>query len=834
MAIFEYDQRVVDDLISRFGLRPPNAKGLDAVVHALSRQDECEQVVLDIATGVGKTWLLAALLEYAAASGIRNLLVVLPGKTVRTKTIANFTPGAQGFVEGAEIEKHVITPQNFTENAPVITDPDAVKLFLMNVHHLVAEDTDDYVEPGKAKSQNLRTARPQEQLGGPLLDYLSRVDDLLVVLDESHRFTGSAATWSKALERLEPAARVGLTATPERGDNVIYKYHLHKAIADKFVKTPVLARRTNGYRDNEVVGQLRDAKKLLQKKAASYRDHELRHPDAKPINPIMLVTCQDTEHADEIAGLLTSNDLFAEEQVLTVHSNAASDAMEAKLAQVQEPDSPVRVIVQVSMLNEGWNVHNVAVLVPLRALESGTLTEQLIGRGLRLPYGEYTGDEWVDSLDILSHKAVVQALKKHGISGSIRATEDIPSHSSSGAPAANTASVPAALGDPGALGDDVFWLTDDSAYAAASDDPELAAVAALSGGTRDIETLVTTLVEVEPEREKVLLLDESTFKFPLATFETEPHQLRLVDLDDEWHKKVAATIGDDFTDQIDRETIIFTDQKGVIKFETATQAELFDDPMTAEIVQDNLETHLRKLGALKNGAAGAENRRAAIAFVRRFVSFVEGEWTVRRAGVAVQRLKDAVNVAADEAAKQSREIPKVHPLTLPRRKSTELPVGVKIKPQSDVDGSPQFTRGQNYDGWRKGRYSASSFDSYSAEFQVAKLLDVAEQITWWMRLETTDGARIEYGAGRSYYPDFVALDKDGVHWIIEGKDERGRQDETVQAKRAAAERVLRVMESDPTWADVRWGYLIAYEGDVKTANSWSNLRNMSDATTMLR
>ena len=42
---------------------------------------------------------------------------------------------------------------------------------------------------------------------------------------------------------------------------------------------------------------------------------------------------------------------------------------------------------------------------------------------------------------------------------------------------------------------------------------------------------------------------------------------------------MAATIGDDFTDQIDRETIIFTDQKGVIKFETATQAELFDaDP----------------------------------------------------------------------------------------------------------------------------------------------------------------------------------------------------------------------------------------------------------------
>ena len=92
----------------------------------------------------------------------------------------------------------------------------------------------------------------------------------------------------------------------------------------------------------------------------------------------MLVTCQDTEHADEIAGLLTSNDLFAEEQVLTVHSNAASDAMEAKLAQVQEPDSPVRVIVQVSMLNEGWTyttspcLHRCVLLIPARSPSSSS------------------------------------------------------------------------------------------------------------------------------------------------------------------------------------------------------------------------------------------------------------------------------------------------------------------------------------------------------------------------------------------------------------------------------------------------------------------------------
>lgn len=829
MAVFEYDQRLVNDLISRFGLRKPNADGLDAVVHALSRQDECEQVVLDIATGVGKTWLLAALLEYAAASGIKNLLVVVPGKTVRTKTVANFTRGARGFIEGAEIEKVVITPQNFTENAAEIGNDDTVKLFLMNVHHLIQEDTDEYVKPDSAKAKNLKTARPQEMLGEALLKYFEEADDLFVVLDESHRYAGTAATWSKALDKLKPAARVGLTATPVRGDNVIFEYPLQKAIADKFVKTPVIAHRRAGYRDGETVGQLKDAKKLLERKAQAYRNYEVEHADALRINPIMLVTCQDTEHADEVAGMLIQDDLFSAEQVLVVHSNVMSDAIEEQLARVQEPDSPVRVIVQVSMLNEGWNVHNVAVLVPIRALDSGTLTEQLIGRGLRLPYGEYTGDEWVDSLDILSHKSIYDALRKHGLSGRERDTSDVPSLS----PATQVPGAENSDGDGSSAGlseGEVILLTPGVQADFGEIDPDAGLVAQLGGGARDIEHLATTEAKQQSQAE-VLLLNPEQFAFPLATFETTPNRLELVDLDDAWHKKVAASVGTDFTESIDRETIVVTDKYGAIRLEATTQVELYDEAITVENAQDSLEMHLRRVAALKNGEAGALNRAHLPAFVRRFTSYVEGEWNIKRVAVAVDRLKAAVNQAADDAARQTREKPRVHKLMLPRRMKYELAEGRTIESQHDVKQPSDFVLRQNYDGWLRNRFSASQFDSYSAEFKVARLLDVSEQIDWWMRLEQSDGAKIEYGSGRSYYPDFVARDIDGVHWIIEGKDDRGRDDDTVQAKRSAAERVLRIMESDPNWQEMRWGYLIAYEGDVEIAASWRNLKQMSDPKT---
>ena len=55
------------------------------------------------------------------------------------------------------------------------------------------------------------------------------------------------------------------------------------------------------------------------------------------------------------------------------------------------------------MLKEGWDVNNLYTIIPLRASASDTLTEQTIGRGLRLPYGERTGVEEVDRLSIVSH-----------------------------------------------------------------------------------------------------------------------------------------------------------------------------------------------------------------------------------------------------------------------------------------------------------------------------------------------------------------------------------------------------------------------------------------------
>src|SRR5206468_1760495 len=91
------------------------------------------------------------------------------------------------------------------------------------------------------------------------------------------------------------------------------------------------------------------------------------------------------------------------------------EKMLADLDGVEEPTSSVRVIISVGMLKEGWDVKNVYVIASLRSSISNILTEQTLGRGMRLPFGAYTGIEMLDTLEVLAHDRYEQLLKKTGL-----------------------------------------------------------------------------------------------------------------------------------------------------------------------------------------------------------------------------------------------------------------------------------------------------------------------------------------------------------------------------------------------------------------------------------
>ena len=397
-----YDADLVASIAAAMDLREPNAKALDEIVRAITSGDGRE-VIADLATGVGKTYLAAALVEYLARSGKRNVLIVTPGSTIQRKTIENFTPGARKHVPGAQVEPVLITADNFQrgDTGDALHDPRRLRLFVFNVQQLIAP----------TQNASRRTRREDETIGGALYEHLRASDDLVVIADEHHVYRERAKAFNAAISDLGARAVVGLTATPDPADvaagKVVSRYTLAEAIADRLVKVPVIVYRQDGRKDIDT--QLADACRLRELKEPSWTGYATA-ASASFVAPVLFVVCQTIADAEEAAGILTREDLLpGENQVLLITSQSTDVALDL-LARVDAPDSPVRAIVSVDKLKEGWDVRNIGVIVALRALASQTLTEQVIGRGLRLPFGTRTDIGAIDHLDLVAHESYRELL----------------------------------------------------------------------------------------------------------------------------------------------------------------------------------------------------------------------------------------------------------------------------------------------------------------------------------------------------------------------------------------------------------------------------------------
>lgn len=110
---------------------------------------------------------------------------------------------------------------------------------------------------------------------------------------------------------------------------------------------------------------------------------------------------------------------------------------------------------------------------------------------------------------------------------------------------------------------------------------------------------------------------------------------------------------------------------------------------------------------------------------------------------------------------------------------------------------------------------------------MANLLDDAEEITCWARLHRGDLPILWSQAGQWYNPDFLAVERDSTHWVIEVKAVKEMEAPDVKGKRQAAQRWVNHVTADST-VNVPWRYLLASETDVKTVRgSWPALKQLA-------
>lgn len=371
-----------------------------------------------LATGVGKTRLMGAFVSYLFMTGrSRNFFVLAPNLTIYEKLLADFQPSSPKYVfRGIEAFAHqpplIVNAENYEDGRGVrgmdLLGREAAIINIFNISKINSE-----VRGGRSP----RIKRLQEYIGDSYFSYLSGLPDLVLLMDEAHRYRASAG--AKAVGELKPILGLELTATPKavgggvaEFKNVIYRYDLPEAMEDGLVKEPAVGTRANF----DPRGVAEDAlERIKLEDGIHYHEHVkvalqtyAKQNSAPLVRPFMLVVTQDTHHARQVRDLVESDRFFEgryKGRVAEIHSKLTgeeSDENAQRLLNI-ERDGTTDIVIHVNKLKEGWDVTNLFTIVPLRASASDILTEQTLGRGLRLPYGKRTGVEAVDTLTVIAH-----------------------------------------------------------------------------------------------------------------------------------------------------------------------------------------------------------------------------------------------------------------------------------------------------------------------------------------------------------------------------------------------------------------------------------------------
>jgi len=802
MSWLPYDSFLIQEIAAAMDLRRPNELALTRVAEAIA-EGEGREVVCDLATGVGKTYLAASLIEYAARQGVRNVLIVVPGRTILEKTIGNFTPGAGKYIPGAEVEPLIVTAENFRRGqvGDALHDPARLKVFIFTVQVLL--------RPTEKRSR--RTREEDEYLGGALYDHLRDADDLLVIADEHHVYRERARAFSDALRELAPRALVGLTATPDTSDlaKVVARYTLAEAIRDELVKVPVIVYRQDGLKDEET--QLADACRLRADKEPVWHAYaaSLGRPE---VSPVLFVVCQEIKDAERVAAELAGPDLLPGEGAVLLITSQSSDEALAALARVEDPDSPVRAIVSVNKLREGWDVRNIGVIVALRKLASETLTEQILGRGLRLPFGGRTGYAAIDQVDLVAHQSYRQLLAEKDVLLQRLAAPDVagggiggsayPGSAFPAIPFTSTGGI--AAGSPEGAGEEPFALLGGAEILLAAPVDAASDRAERERGTLGEPMLPrpTAPVITFPVRERVLM----PVSFSIASIPSEElrragrayRQDLVVPLT---RRALEATTG------VDGEVVHVVDRaaEGAI----ATQRRLPGAQVRAELVA--------RIAALPQIPSTLDERAHILTAVDAFLDGAgvgesdDADWTAPRAAAAEDAFARLVDAAVVRALRQPNH--RWAPIRL---------TGERPQPPAVADRWLWRSRDEWYGDWDKSLVPAARFDSRTGEFALAHLLDASPTVRWWLRLYVTEGAYIATPTDGRYHPDFIVIDERGVHWLVEAKaDSAAEDDAKVARKAAAAEEWAAAVRAARIFGE--WRYLLVTESQIADAPTWAAL-----------
>lgn len=203
----------------------------------------------------------------------------------------------------------------------------------------------------------------------------------IVIVDEAHN--NKTQCFFNTLGRLNPSCIIELTATPIAGNNVLYHVSALELKAEQMIKLPiVLSEHPTGWQDC-----LHDAiltRERLQLEAQKETDY---------IRPIVLIQAEPKGGGEAIVEVVKQ--YMLEQENIPENQIAIATGKQKELDGINlfDPACPIRYVITVEALKEGWDCSFAYVLASLQNMRSAKDVEQLLGRVLRMPYAKERAQE---------------------------------------------------------------------------------------------------------------------------------------------------------------------------------------------------------------------------------------------------------------------------------------------------------------------------------------------------------------------------------------------------------------------------------------------------------
>lgn len=352
-------------------------------------------VCMKVPTGGGKTFMACAAVRRILSEmpeGKSKIVVwLVPSDSILLQTIKNLSDPEHPYRRrlntdfagrvGIYTKEMLLTGQNFS--------PDTVREMLtvcilsygsLRINSKKKDVRKIYQENGNLlrfaeyfKDDDVLLADTPDSALIQVLRHLSPI----VIVDESHNAGSDLSV--EMLNNLNPSFVLDLTATPRKNSNIISYVDARELKKENMVKLPVIVYNRNSR--NRVIQDAIQMQGILEKQAMTEEQTSGRY-----IRPIVLFQAQpktstDSETFEKIKRLLL--ELNIPEEQIAIKTSKVDTLGKANLMQ---RDCPIRFIITVNALKEGWDCPFAYILASLANKTSKVDVEQILGRILRQPY----------------------------------------------------------------------------------------------------------------------------------------------------------------------------------------------------------------------------------------------------------------------------------------------------------------------------------------------------------------------------------------------------------------------------------------------------------------